>query len=266
MSDCVKSHLADGIAVITISRPEKRNAFNQAVREGLADVIEQMLGDESCQGVVLTGAGPHFSVGGDPDAFESMSASDLHALLAAAHRCVRTIRQARKPVVAAVEGYAAGGAAGLILACDAIVIARDAKIVFPFLKLGLVPDWGCVHFLREKVGNGAARKLLLRPSVLTGEEAVTVGVADEISEPGSALLVALGRVRDYSGFPGQAWGATKAMINTPLLDLEAALSLEQKHQEACFHTPAFRQALATFLGKVNEPPEADGKTSISISK
>ncbi|CAM5404899.1 enoyl-CoA hydratase/isomerase family protein [Eoetvoesiella caeni] len=249
MSDCIKSVLNDGIEIITISRPEKRNAFNQEIREGLARALERAVSDSSCKGIVLTGEGPHFSVGGDADAFESMSATDLHALLAAAHRCVRSIRQTSKPVVAAVEGYAAGGAAGLILACDAVVAAHNAKIAFPFLRLGLVPDWGCVHFLREKVGDGAARKLLLRPTTLSGEEALRAGVADELSDPGLALSTALDLVRIYVGFPGEAWGRTKTMLNTSSMELETSLSQEREHQAACFLAPEFRQALAGFLDK-----------------
>src|SRR3546814_4799543 len=94
-------------------------------------------------------------------AFAEPVASKLDVILNAAHRCIRTIRHADKPVIAAVEGAAAGGATGLLLACDAIVVARNAKLAFSFLKIGLVPDWGCVPLLRAKVGAGAAKRLLL---------------------------------------------------------------------------------------------------------
>lgn len=245
-ADLVKTDLLDGVAIITISRPEKRNAFNPPLRENLARAIEHAVADDACRGIVLTGAGPHFSVGGDADAFASMSGDDLRVLLAAAHRCITAVRHTPKPVVAAVEGIAAGGAVGLILACDAVVAARDARIAFPFLKLGLVPDWGCVHFLRRKVGEGAARRLLLQASVLSGEAALAAGVADDMVEPGQALAAALERVRGYLSFPGDAWGATKAMLDAPDTDLPAALDLERRHQDACFHAPAFRQALQAF--------------------
>jgi len=249
MSDYVKTALSDGILTLTLSRPSRRNAFNQALREQLADALEAAAHDLQCWGIVLTGEGGHFSVGGDVDAFESMSGVELDALLGAAHRCVTAIRQANKPVVAAVEGGAAGGAAGLVLACDVIVAARDARFVFPFLKLGLVPDWGCVALLKAKVGDGMARRLLLHPAVLSGDEALASGVADEITEPGQAYAAALRRVRMYAGFPGDAWGRTKSMLNTDYPDLLQALAQELTHQRACIESPVFQQTLREFLRK-----------------
>lgn len=244
MSELVRSVLADGIATLTISRPEKRNAFNQPLREQLALELERLVVDDACRGIVLTGEGPHFSVGGDAGAFQSMTGQDLHTLFDAAHRCIRAIRNTPKPVVAAVEGNAAGGAAGLVLACDAVVAARDARIVFPFLKLGLVPDWGCVHFLHRKVGEVAARRLLLQATITSGEDALATGLLDELTEPGEALAAAVARVKRYVSYPGNAWGATKHLLEAEGPDLDAALAREREQQEICFNDPAFRQALA----------------------
>jgi len=249
MTGQVHSSLADGITVITLSRPEKRNAFNQALREGLAREIEKAVDEVACKGVLITGEGAHFSVGGDADVFEQMTPSDLPDLLGAAHRCVTAIRQTRKPVIAAVEGYAAGGATGLILACDAVVAAESAKFAFPFLNLGLVPDWGCVHFLQEKVGKGTARKILMRSSVLSGQEAFDAGVVDDLCETGQALSVAGQLMQRYMRLPGEAWGYTKAMLNADCVNLQQALAHEQTYQEACFGAPAFRHAMEVFMGK-----------------
>lgn len=244
MTELVRSSIADGIATLTISRPEQRNAFNQPLREQLALELERLVSDDACRAIVITGEGPHFSVGGDAGAFKSMTARDLRPLFDAAHRCIRAIRHTPKPVVAAVEGNVAGGAAGLVLACDAVVAARDARIVFPFLKLGLVPDWGCVHFLRRKVGEGDARRLLLKASITAAEGALAIGVFDELAEPGQALTAALERVRAYLSYPGGAWGATKLILEAEGPALDAALAREREQQEICFNDPAFRQALA----------------------
>ncbi len=127
--------------------------------------------------------------------------------------------------------------------------ARDARFVFPFLKLGLVPDWGCVAFLKAKVGDGMARRLLLHPAALSGDEALAAGVADEIAEPGQAHAAALRRVRMYAGFPGDAWGRTKSMLNADYPELSQALAQELTHQRACIGSPAFRQMLRELLRK-----------------
>ncbi|MEI2418368.1 enoyl-CoA hydratase/isomerase family protein [Orrella sp. JC864] len=247
MSAGVRVRREQGIAVITISRPEKRNAFDQGIREGLARALQTHVQDEDCPGIILTGDGKHFSAGGDVDALARMSHQELAPLLDAAHRCVTLVREAGKPVLAAVEGYAAGGAVGLALACDAIVAARDARFVFPFLRIGLVPDWGCVHLLRSKAGDGAARRLLLRPSDVPGAEALELGIADMLAEPGMACATAMDLMRQYLALPAQAWGHTKAMLNAQGLTLAAALEQERQHQDACFRADAFKPRLAARL-------------------
>lgn len=249
MTECVKWEMEAGIAVISISRPEKRNAFNQAVREGLHTLINRAARDEECRGVLIKGEGSNFSVGGDVDAFTTMHSADLPALLATAHGCVRAIRQSPKPFVAAVKGFCSGGAVGLVLACDAVVAARDASFAFPFLKLGLVPDWGCAYFLKEKAGQGIARRLLLQAAVISGEKAQELGVVDELAQPGSARDQAWQLLQAYLSFPGDAWGKTKQMLNGLDDALEALLSAEASHQQECFESPAFKRAVSEFLNK-----------------
>lgn len=249
MSGSVVVDMEDRIAIITLSRPEKHNAFNQCMRVALADALEQLTSDPDVQAIVITGHGKHFSVGGDIAAFAGPGAAGLDAILSAAHRCIRAIRHAGKPVIAAVEGAAAGGATGLLLACDAIVVARNAKLAFSFLKIGLVPDWGCIPLLCAKVGSGAAKMLLLSAAAISGESAVEMGVADELAEPGAALGDARKLAQSWASFPGTAWQRTKAMINAEDEALDRALALESAHQAECFHSEAFRQALKKFLIK-----------------
>ncbi|PLC49866.1 enoyl-CoA hydratase [Pollutimonas subterranea] len=249
MSGKVLIEVEDHIGIVTIFRPEKHNAFDQSIRVGLADALEALASARDVRAIVITGHGKHFSVGGDIAAFVEPAGEELDAILDAAHRCIRAVRYADKPVIAAVEGAAAGGAAGLILACDAIVVARDAKIAFPFLKIGLVPDWGCVPLLRAKVGEGAAKKLLLSAAAISAEQAIDIGVADELAESGATLSKARQLAQTWASFPGMAWQRTKAMINAEAATLDEALVLESEHQAACFHSKAFKTALQKFLIK-----------------
>src|SRR3546814_9499591 len=101
--------IEDRIAIVTLSRPEKHNAFNQPMRIELADAVEKLTSTPEVQAIVITGHGKHFSVGGDIAAFAEPVAAELDAILNAAHRCIRTIRHADKPVIAAVEGAAMTG-------------------------------------------------------------------------------------------------------------------------------------------------------------
>lgn len=249
MSGDVVFELEDRVAAVTIARPEKHNAFNQLIRVRLAGLLETLAGDPAVDAIVIAGQGKHFSVGGDIAGFAQAANADLDEILSAAHRCIKAIRNADKPVIAAVEGYAAGGAAGLILACDAVVVAHDAKIAFPFLKIGLVPDWGCVPLLRAKVGDGQARRLLLGAAAISGQEAVAAGVADELAETGAALIQARRLAQAWLDFPGEAWSRTKAMINAESMGLDAALAFEARQQAACFQSAAFKRALQKFLTK-----------------
>jgi 2-(1,2-epoxy-1,2-dihydrophenyl)acetyl-CoA isomerase len=246
MSAEIIQRIEDGIAIVVLSRPECRNAFNQALREQLAQCLETLTIDTAVRGIVITGAGEHFSVGGDVEAFINAPVSDLHALLAAAHRSIRAIRHAAKPVVAAVEGYAVGGATGLILACDAVVVAQGAKIGFPFLRLGLVPDWGSLYLLRAKIGEGAARRLLLRPSMVSSEEATSLGIADSRVGDGAALKAAIDMVNEFTALPSGAWQRTKEMLHRSGSSLEEALADEVRLQEKCFQSDDFREALSRF--------------------
>lgn len=249
MSGSVIIDVQDGVAVVTLFRPEKHNAFDQPLRMELADALEKCAEESAIHAIVITGHGKHFSVGGDIAAFAEPSTAELSAILSAAHRSIRALRRAEKPVIAAVEGAAAGGATGLILACDAVVVARDAKIAFSFLRIGLVPDWACVPLLCAKVGTGVAKRLLLNAATITGERAVEVGVADDLADSGAALGKAKQLARSWVSFPGTAWQRTKAMINAEDAALDKALALEAEHQAECFQSEAFKDALQKFLVK-----------------
>lgn len=233
------------IALITLQRPEKRNAFHQPLREQLAHTLEAVADDAGVKAAVITGAGSHFSVGGDIDGLAQATSADIPAILGAAHRCIRAIRQSGKGFVAAIEGSAAGGAAGLALACDAIVMADDAQLVLPFLKLGLVPDWGCVPLLRARVGEGHARRLLLQPSRIDADQASRLGLADEVCPAGHALARAMTLAHTFADQLQPAWGLTKSMLNTPADSLDDALAQERECQSRCIDSDAFRSALNT---------------------
>lgn len=246
MSEYVTLSRDGDIAIVTLQREQKRNAFHQPLREQLAHTLETVADAADIKAVVITGAGSHFSVGGDIDGLAQATSADIPAILGAAHRCILTIRHSGKGFVAAIEGCAAGGAAGLSLACDAIVMADDARLVLPFLKLGLVPDWGCVPLLRARIGEGHARRLLLQPSSIDAAQASQLGLADLVCPAGDALAQAMTLAQALAAQLQPAWGLTKAMLHAASGSLDDALAQERDHQSRCIDSDAFRSALNAF--------------------
>ena len=157
----VNVHREDGIAVLTMHNPEKRNAFSPAIRDGLITHVEALMRDESCRALVLQGSGGTFCSGGDISTFEDRPAMAARRAMAQSHRYVRALITGGKPVIAAVEGYAFGGGLGLALCCDQVVAARDAKFCASFARVGLMPDIGLLWTLPQRVGLGVAKEMLM---------------------------------------------------------------------------------------------------------
>lgn len=239
----------DDIATVELCREGRRNAFTGTMREMLASALEHLVEDDCTRAIILTGAAGHFSGGGDLSELARASQTDVQALLRNAHRCVRAIKRSRKPVVAAAEGYAVGGAAGLALACDALVMAESASLLFPFVKLGLVPDWGSLYLLRAKVGTGVASRVLLGGEKLNAARALQLGVADAIVGDGNALMEAKRLVQQWLRLPPEAWSITKAMLAKPYGSLSEALDDECERQLERVASIEFRAALNAALAR-----------------
>jgi enoyl-CoA hydratase len=171
------------ILVITIDRPEARNAVNLAVAEGIAAALDHLDGDDGLRVGILTGAGGTFCAG-----------MDLKAFVAGEHPYVGdrgfagiTQRAARKPLIAAVEGWALAGGFEVALACDVIVAARDARFGIPEVKRGLVAGAGALLRLPRRIPYHLAMELALTGEPIGAERAAEIGVVSRLTEPGEAL-------------------------------------------------------------------------------
>jgi enoyl-CoA hydratase/carnithine racemase len=243
---------SDGVVVLELSRPQARNAFTAELRASLATHLSALL-ERPPAGVVITGAGGHFSAGGDLKTFASASGEDIAGWLAIAHRCVRAIAAAPFPVVAAVSGSCAGGAVGLALACDAIVAEPDAAFHLPFLRLGLVPDWGATYLLKRKVGVGTATRLMLRPSATDVAQALRIGLVDETAASGEGVTRALALVREMAAHPRDAWAETKRALRHDEVSLDEALAQESRIQARLAGTPEFGARVRALLERPRPP-------------
>jgi len=186
MSEPVRVEAAGGVLVATIERPEVRNAVNLAVAEGIAAALDRLDGDDELRVGILTGAGGTFSSGMDLKAFAT--GERPHAGDRGFAGIVE--RPPRKPIIAAVEGWALAGGFEVALACDLIVAARDARFGIPEVKRGLVAAGGALIRLPRRIPYHVAMELALTGDPIGADRAYELGIASRLTEPGGALAAA----------------------------------------------------------------------------
>lgn len=197
------------VLVITIARPGQRNAVNRAVAGGIAAAVDRLDGDDDLRAGVLTGAGGYFCAGMDLKAFAT--GERPHVPGRGFGGLVE--RPPRKPLVAAVEGFALAGGMELALACDLIVAARGARFGLPEVKRGLVPAAGGLLRLPARVPRGAALELVLTGEPMSSERAFELGLVTRIAEPGAALDDALALAAAIAANAPLATVAAKAILD-----------------------------------------------------
>ena len=162
---------------------------------------------------------------------------------------VRLVLNTRKPVVAAVEGYAMGAGAGLAIACDTVVADAGTTFGFPFLKVGLGPDFGVSYTLPRRIGPGPAKHAFLHAKTFGGEEAVRVGLADELAEAGRVDARALELAQNLAALPPNAIALSKRQFAAAPVDFETACEMEAMGQSICFEGTEFPEGVAAFKEK-----------------
>lgn len=238
------------IRILTLNRPGKRNAIDLDLRQALAERLESAQQDAGLRVVVLTGAGGAFSSGGDIATMERLAPAAARPRAEAAQRVIRAMWAGPHPVVAAVEGAAYGAGLALAMACDLVIAAQDARFSTAFQTVGLAGDMGVFASLPARVGRQAARRLLLRPRVLTGGEAVEAGIADELVETGAALPRALDVAADLALLPPLAVAEARRLLGAP--DRTAVLDAETDAQVRLWDSDDFAEGAAAF--RQRRPP------------
>jgi enoyl-CoA hydratase len=204
----VLAERSDRVLLITINRPDQRNAVNAAVAEGISAALDELDGDADLSVGVITGAGKGFSAGMDLKGFASGE------FPVAGDRGFAGIaqRSARKPLIAAVEGFALAGGLEIALACDIIVASREAKLGIPEVGVGLFAGAGALLRLPRRVGLGQAALLALTGKPISGEEGARIGLVDRLVDPGSALTEALTLADTIAANAPLALAASKAVL------------------------------------------------------
>ncbi|MFV3077051.1 enoyl-CoA hydratase/isomerase family protein [Niveispirillum fermenti] len=237
-----------GVRRLRIDRPAARNAIDATTRAALRGAVAAAAGDPAVRALVIAGNGGLFCAGGD---LASLSGLDYDAALARmrdGHGLVERLWHFPKPVVAAVERYAIGAGAGLALLADRIVMGSDAVLGLPFLKLGLVPDWGLMATLPRRAGWPLACRLLQDAGSLSAEAALAAGAADAVAAPDAVMHDALAAAERLAALPSAAFALLKARMRAGGLDLPA----EAQAQALCLAGPEFAEGYAAL--RERRPP------------
>src|SRR5881392_257774 len=180
--------IRDGIAFVTINRPDKLNALNDLVMLELADVAERIATEDVIKGAILTGAGPKsFVAGADIGDLSKQGPFDGKARAQRGQAVLRRLETAGKPVLAAINGFALGGGCELAMACHIRIASENAKFGQPEVKLGIAPGYGGTQRLPRLVGKGVAMQLILTGEMIDAQEAHRIGLVNEVTAPADLI-------------------------------------------------------------------------------
>jgi 2-(1,2-epoxy-1,2-dihydrophenyl)acetyl-CoA isomerase len=247
--------VAEGICTITLNRPEKINSFNNKLHKEYIEALKQAEKDPAVRCVVLTGAGRGFCSGQD---LSDISAEPIGEIVRTKYNVwVTKMRTMEKPIIAAVNGVAAGAGAALALAADLIILSDKASMVLSFVKVGLVPDTGASFFLPRLVGYHKAMEIALLGEKISAEEALRLGLANQVV-PAEEFVASVQTWATKLAQGPKSMGWIKRMMNRGLTEsLPTMLEQEAYLQEAAGATADAREAITAFMEK--RAPQFQGK-------
>ena len=252
MYDNLLYEVTDHVARLTLNRPAALNALNAALKADLADAIGRAARDPAVRAVLLTGAGRAFCAGGDikemnPEAGPAATKRKLDTILASVLTPLATLK---KPVIAAVNGVAAGAGANLALACDMIVAADTAVFSQIFVRVGLVPDCGGLYFLTRVVGLNRAKELCFTGRDVPAAEAAQMGFVNRVVPPERLLDAAHALAAEIARGPAVAMALTKTALNlSSTASMAEMMELEGLAQAVAASTDEHREGLAAFAAR-----------------
>lgn len=247
--------VADGVGVLVLNRPDVLNAFNDELGFAVLDKVREASSDGSVRCLVITGAGRGFCAGEDLSAlaggYESGDPPELGGTLTDRYNpLIRELRAMPKPVVAAINGVAAGAGASLALACDHRVASEKAKLVLAFIKVGLVPDSGAVWFLANMIGEARAMELATTGRPVDAAEALQLGLVNEVVAPDRLEDRWRELAAELAAAPTRAYALTKDLVyGAADRTLSEHLDIEVKAQSEAGRTDDHLEGVQAFLGK-----------------
>jgi enoyl-CoA hydratase/carnithine racemase len=241
-----------GIATITLDRPDRLNALTFEVYAELRDLLAYLADHEPVKAIIVTGEGRGFCSGGDVDAIIGrLLEQDMPQLLAFTRMTgalIRNIRAVPKPVIAAINGVAAGAGAVIALASDFRIAVPSASLAFLFTKVGLAgADMGAAYLLPRVVGLARATELLMLGDTISAEEALHIGLVNRVVPPATLMAESRALADRLARGPSFALAMTKTLLNQELdIDFASAIEAEAQGQAICLQTQSFREAYEAF--------------------
>jgi 2-(1,2-epoxy-1,2-dihydrophenyl)acetyl-CoA isomerase len=242
------------IGWIRINRPERLNAFTGTMREQILAALQQLEEDDDVRCVIITGAGRAFSTGGDVSVMAELLDRDDRAhfehLVRTGADVVKLMDDMTKPVIAAINGVAAGAGACLALACDLRIASESAAIGFTFLRIGLHPDWGGSFFLPRLVGPAAAMEFILTGGMISAERGERLGLINRVVPAAELEAAARGFAGEVAAAPAGVTAAAKRVLRQSLsASLQDVLDMEVEAQQQAFNSPDAKEGINAFVEK-----------------
>lgn len=245
----------EGVATITFNRPDSLNAFNEVMKAELLDALRKTEKDPAVRCLVITGAGRAFGSGQDlgdlKEAYSGGEPPDLGDMLRTGYMpLIRRMRSMEKPVIAAVNGVAAGAGCSFALVCDLRIASQKASFIQAFVQVGLIPDCAATFFLPRLVGVGKAMELCFTGQKITAEEALKIGLVNQVVEPEDLMQVTMDLARRLAALPTKTIGLTKRLLNQSFANsLDEQLEAEAFAQSTAARTDDHLEGVRAFMEK-----------------
>jgi len=245
MSEVLRTERRDGVTILTLHRPDKRNALNLEMVQALAGALVPLAGDPELRAVILTGAGGNFAAGAD--IAELRERGSAEALASINGGLFRRIEELPVPVIAALEGFALGGGCELALAADLRIGGASVRIGQPEVGLGILPGAGATHRLPRLIGFGRAKELIFTGCLLEAPEAERIGLLNRVVPEGQALSAALEMAATIAAQGATAIRLAKLALNAQRHDVDVSHTLESVAQALLFEGAEKRERMTAFL-------------------
>jgi 2-(1,2-epoxy-1,2-dihydrophenyl)acetyl-CoA isomerase len=252
MTKTVLAAVRDGVATVTFNRADGANALNMAMGRDLLEAALRVEADPAVRAVVVTGAGKHFCFGGDLRGMAEQGAAIggyLNELTTNIHAAISCFVRMKAPVIAAVNGTAAGGGVGLMCMTDLAIAGRSSRFSLAYTGVGLAPDCSTSFLLPRIVGRRRALELLLTNRTLSADEALAWGLVNEVVDDAEVLPRAQALAVRFAAGPTESYAAVKRLVDAADPGLEAQMALEGRTIAAQALHPHGQEGVAAFLGK-----------------
>ncbi|RKZ29633.1 hypothetical protein DRQ36_08030 [bacterium] len=257
-SEFLKTEISDGVAVVTLNRPEALNALNSELLAAIGETFTELGNDDNARVIILTGEGKAFAAGADIAEMVEYNAAQGKAYSELGMKAFRAIIECPKPVIAAVNGFALGGGCELAMSCDIRIASVKAKLGQPEITLAVTPGFGGTQKLPRLVGPAIAKELLFTGRMVKADEAKEIGLVNKVVEPEELMNTAMEMANKIKAFSPLTLKYVKDAVNQSTeVSQTAGETYESDIFGVCFSTEDLKEGMTAFLEK--RKPEFKGK-------